>query len=484
MKKRIGKLILAAMMLLILPMSVLAAGLALPSFYGDTYYAVLNRMHDHLQQIPGPKVIVVGGSNVAFGLESELMEELLSGQGYSYTVCPFGLYAAVGTSAMLDLSRHTLREGDIVILAVEPTPETMSEYFGAEAFWKCAEDAPELIGFLGKEKQAALAGTYIPYLQTRYGILASGIPPAPQGVYAASSFNERCDLVYDRPGNLMAVGFDPSVRIHLDDLTISNAFSGQILSYCDYASKQGASVLLSFSPVNRSCITDLSEDAVESFFQTCNDAFPCPIISDPNRYILDSGWFYDSNFHLNSAGAKLRTALLTQDLLTWLGCYRELDYTLPEMPPSAVQMKHVEGDEDCFLFTPDGQGTGYLISGLSPTGLEKTQLQVPSAHEGRPVLGLTADALAEAQQLEELRIPESVAHLPGGLFRNAKKLTRLVLEHLDAPCGIEPETFRDADQIRIFVPAAAFPLYRDGYGCETNPWTPYLGRMNTYQISG
>ena len=37
------------------------------------------------------------------------------------------------------------------------------------------------------------------------------------------------------------------------------------------------------------------------------------MISDPNRYILDSGWFYDSNFHLNSAGAAVRTRLLAEE---------------------------------------------------------------------------------------------------------------------------------------------------------------------------
>jgi len=47
-------------------------------------------------------------------------------------VCP--LYAAVGASAMLDLSLGTLREGNIVILTLEPTSETMSTYFGATTF--------------------------------------------------------------------------------------------------------------------------------------------------------------------------------------------------------------------------------------------------------------------------------------------------------------------------------------------------------------
>ena len=64
---------------------------------------------------------------------------LLAEKGYDYTVCPYGLSAAVGCSAMLSLSEDDIKEGDVVILAVEPTDETMSSYFRASAFLKCAE---------------------------------------------------------------------------------------------------------------------------------------------------------------------------------------------------------------------------------------------------------------------------------------------------------------------------------------------------------
>lgn len=480
MRKRIPKLIIAALLLLILPVSALLAGASLPSFYGDTYYAVLPRMYERLQSVQGPKVVVVGGSNVAFGLDGALLESILGEQGYEYTVCPFGLYAAVGTGAMLELSLDTLKDGDIVVLAIEPVSETMSDYFGAETFWKCAEDAPELIGKLSRDKQGMLAGNYLSYLQQRYAILASGNPPAAQGVYAASSFNDRCDLVYDRPGNLMAVGFDTALSVDLAQVQISEAFAGQIREYCALAAKKGASVLLSFSPVNRSCIADLSEEAVEAFFNTCNNAFPCPAVSDPNRYILESGWFYDSNFHLNSAGAQLRTCLLAEDLLNYLGCYRELHYELPVMPEPVSRIAEQNGDRECFVFLPIAGDAGFLISGLTEEGLARTTLQIPGSYEGKPVIGLTADALRNARKLEQLRIPESVESLPGGLFRDAEQLTQLVLEHTRFPCGISEDTFLGADQVRVYVPGTAYSMYRDGYGCESNPWMPYLDRINAY----
>lgn len=478
MKKTV-KLLVALLLILAIPVSLLTAGALLPDFYGDTYYAVLSRMHERLEETEEPKIIVVGGSNVAFGLDGALLEELLAQQGYDYTVCPFGLYAAVGTSAMLDLSRDSLNEGDIVILAVEPTSETMSSYFGAEAFWKCAESDMSLVNRLSREKQAALAGNYIPYLQQRYEILASGDYPVAQGVYAASSFNERCDMIFDRPGNAMAVGYDTASPVDLVSVQIGTDFADQVNEFCALAQRKGASVVMSFSPVNRAALTEGSDDTVSAFFTACNTAFDCPMISDPNRYLLDSGWFYDSNFHLNSAGAQLRTCLLAEDLLAWLGCYREIAYEVPEMPASIAQVQSNEADTTYFEYVPvDG---AWLIAGLTEAGLEQEQLQVPASYEGKPVIGFTADALMGAAQLAELRLPESIESLPDGLFRDTSKLTRLILEHTESVCSVTEETFSGADQVQIYVPESVYPMYRDGYGCETNPWEPYLDRIHSYE---
>ncbi len=476
---RKGRNILIALLLVVLlPVGVLVRGWLLPSFYGDTYYAVLSRMHQRLESAEGKKIIVVGGSNVAFGLNGELLERLLTEQGYDYTVCPFGLYAAVGTAAMLDLAWDDLGEGDIVVLAMEPTSETMSEYFGASAFWKCAENAPELLLELDNSRQAAIFGNYVPYLQERLEIENSGILPKGQGVYAASSFDRRCHMSYDRAGNTMALGWDTSTTVDLAKVEISPELARQVADFCAHAEAVGASVVLSFSPVNRSALTDDSDEAVAAFFARCNSTFPCPAISDPNDYLLDSGWFYDNNFHLNSAGAEVRTVLLAQDLLTYLGCYRELDYALPEMPESIAQLPEEDGNGEYFLFSP--MGAGWMVSGLTESGLEQSRLTVPAVYEGKAVAGLDADALRGADSLEELRLPETVESLPDGLFRGCDGLTRLVLEHRSSVCAVTEHTFDGADQLRVWVPREVYSLYRDGYGCEENAWSVWLDRIEIY----
>ena len=481
MKQRVIKVVAALLLLAILPVSLLGVGLSLPACYQDSYYAQLPALYHRLEDSQGKRLILVGGSNVAFGVDVDLLAHMLAQYGYEYTVCPFGLYAAVGTSAMLELSQGQLREGDIVVLAVEPTDETLSTYFGASAFWKCAEEAPELLSAVSPAHRAVLAGNYVGFLQERASISRSGIFPKPDGAYANSSFEANGNMSFHRAGNIMALGWDTGVPVDLAAVSVSPDFAQQVNGYCQNAQGRGAEVYLSFSPVNRSALTGGPETGAAAYFRTCLDAFDCPVISDPNRYILDSGWFYDSNFHLNSAGAVLRTCLLAEDLLAQLGCYEELSFPRPTMPEPVPQEVEETLDSGWFLFTPvDETGSGYLVSGLTETGLLQASLTVPSNFEGRPVVGFTPHALGGTERLEELRLPGTIGSLPDGAFAGCPGLTRLVLEHTGRLCRITEHTFEGAPQIKIYVPTSAYSLYRDGDGCETNLWSALLDRVFQY----
>lgn len=481
MKRHVIQIAAALLLLAILPAGLLGAGLSLPACYQDSYYAQLPELYRRLTDSPGKRLILVGGSNVAFGVDTGLLERTLAQYGYEYTVCPFGLYAAVGAGAMLELSQGQLREGDVVVLAVEPTDETLSDYFGASAFWKCAEEAPELLLGVSPAHQAALAGNYVGFLQERASICRSGEFPAADGVYAKSSFDGDGSLSFYRAGNVMAVGWDTGAPVDLGAVSISPEFAGQVNGYCRAAEARGAEVYLSFSPVNRSALEGDEQEGASAYFRACLDAFRCPVISDPNRYILDSGWFYDSNFHLNSAGAAVRTRLLAEDLLAQWGCYQALDLPQPDMPEPVPQEAAEAEDSGCFLFSPiDEAGSGYLVSGLTQAGMEQASLTVPASFAGRPVVGVEPRALEGGSALEELRLPESIESLPDGVFSGCPRLTRLVLEHTGRLCRITERTFDGAPQVKCYVPTAAYPLYRDGDGCETNPWAALLERIFRY----
>lgn len=478
MKRRIFTIVMVLSLLLLFPSVLLAAELTMPRLYSDAYYAELPEMVRYLKQADGNRVILIGGSSVVFGTDTALLEQTLNDCGYDYTVCPMGLYAAVGTSAMLDLTEPELRPGDVVVLAFEPTTETMTEYFGATAFWKCAESHPGLLFGLSSSKRAALAGSYPGYLQERWAIRLSGDYPSAEGVYARSSFDDRCNMTYDRAGNAMLLGYDYSQPIDLAAVSIAEDFAEHVRSFCLQAEKKGARVLLSFCPMNRSAMADTEEETILDYFTRCLTAFRCRPISDPRDYILDSGWFYDTNFHLNTPGAKVRTALLAADLLAELGYYQAMTFDTVSMPASIAAAPAAVSGSEGFTFDAIADGSAWLVSGLEPNA--PSELTVPALHEGMPVIGFLPDALKEASGLVQLRLPATIQAIPEDLFAACPRLTRLILEHTDTLCTITEGSFAGADQLRIYVPQAAYHLYRDGTGCQENQWQTLLERIYTY----
>ena len=466
-------------LILLLPAILFGYGASLPEYYGESYYAQLPELYQKLKETEGKKVVIVGGSNVAFGVNTAQMEQYLRDCGFDYTVCSFGLYAAVGTSAMLELSRDFIGEGDIVILAIEPTSETFSTYFGATAMLKCAESDGEMLLHLNESQQSNLVGNYLSYLQERAEIQRTGLLPQAEGVYAKSSFDENGDLVYDRPGNAMTLGYDSANPIDFAGITFDPAFTEQVNGYVAEAEAKGATVLMSFSPMNRGAVTDAGEEVIYDFFLELQDLFHCRIISDPNNYIMDSGWFYDNNFHLNNAGAQIRTHTLTGDLLNYLGYYRAVPFQVPEMPPSIAQIEESSETGADFLFIPFGTN-GLLVSGLSEQGKEKQSLILPSSHNGKAVVGITETAFAGNTVITELTFPAAIESIPDGAFDGCVNLTRLTLLHTQTTPAVGEGLLTGADRLTIFVPSGSYYLYRDGAGCATNPWENYLDRITAY----
>ena len=78
------------------------------------YLAATVDKHSRLCVRPAPRVILVGGSNVAFGFESDRMESALG-----RPVVNMGLAAGLGVEFMLAEIEPALRPGDIIVLSLE-----------------------------------------------------------------------------------------------------------------------------------------------------------------------------------------------------------------------------------------------------------------------------------------------------------------------------------------------------------------------------
>ena len=67
-----------------------------------------------LQNVPSPRIIFIGGSNLVYGLNSQLFKDSLALNSINT-----GSIATIGLSYMMDNTLPYIRSGDIVVIAPE-----------------------------------------------------------------------------------------------------------------------------------------------------------------------------------------------------------------------------------------------------------------------------------------------------------------------------------------------------------------------------
>ena len=392
MKRTITALTAVLLALAVLSVILLPAAVAFlfPPAYSATFVGALDEKVERLRSVEGKKAIVVGGSSVAFGLDSTLMEEHLG-----MPVVNFGLYAAIGTRAMLELSLPSVGEGDLVILAPEINAETLSLYFSGENMWKAIDDAPSLFFRLAGDSQKQMLGSLYSHASQKLAALAS--IPDPQGVYSSKSFDSNGDIAYPRPSNVMPLYYDPNTPIVLSPSIVSEDFIAYLNEYIGKCKEKGAEVYFTYSPMNEAAVADGADAyALEGFLR---EKIACEHISLIDSYLIDKAYFYDTNFHLNDAGVILRTRQLLEDIRIAQGNFTAVDIDIPEKPALPnLDFKFFGEDENAGHFVYESLQNGALsIVGLTELGKQQSDLVIPLGASYTKVIALSPNALAGAK---------------------------------------------------------------------------------------
>ena len=429
-------------LVILLPICAIVNIMTAPPVYSQTFLGGLAPKYDRLNAINEPKIIVVGGSSVAFGLDSELLA-----QHVGMPVVNFGLYATLGTKIMMDLSKANVNDGDIVVLAPEMDAQTLSLYFNAEAALQGLESNWRMLRHISKENYSDLAGGMYEYITSKIKYLRSGALD-PAGVYNRDSFNEYGDIVYARPHNTMLLGYDPAKMIELMPELIAQEFIDYINEYTAYCKQQGATVYFSFPPMNASAMSSANtEDTLFDFYCYLYENLDCEVIGNVNDYIIAEDYFYDSNFHLNDSGVILRSSLLAHDINRARGIATQISIPIPEAPKRPVT-EAILSETDALLasfFTYVQYGGGYAISGVSEEGKKLAALTVPGSYEGKAVLAIEKNAFAGCENLTKLTINSNIVQLMDGAFADCPKLAKIyVLRDSAEGLGVGDAVFEGA----------------------------------------
>lgn len=469
MRTRLLRLVACLLVILYVPGALGVFAFGLPAQYDQTYLAALQDKWDALASAEGNRIVIAGGSGAAFGVRCDLLEKELPG----YSAVNFGLYAGLGTTVMLELMRPLLRPGDIVIFSPEQSDQTLSDFFHAPSMWQAADGRPELLTALDGGRLGAMAGAFPVFAGDKARLYRDNAAPAGEGVYARSSFNRYGDIrCAGRERNVMAGGFDPNLPISFDPSLPGKDFFEAVNGFANWCRKNGVTVYYRFCPMNTAAAEEGELERLGDYTQALQSRLDCPILGDPAQAVMDAGWFFDTNFHLNDSGAVVNTAILAGELKAALGDDTPVEIPLPELP-APLETEAGEGDNsdgDCFLY--EKSGDGLRLVGLTEKGAEREKLTLPAGHDGRVVISLASKVFAGNTRIREIVVQDNLRWLEDGSFDGCRALERLVLlQSAPEQCAVGSRLLEGTDAL-VYVPQGRLSAYAVNYF-----WTPYAARL-------
>lgn len=482
MKKRAYRvffIVLAAVIVLPL-IAAISICFAIPPQYSETYLGELAAKYERLKDTDGAKIILIGGSNLAFGVDSATIEEYMD-----MPVVNFGLYATLGTKLMLDLSKANINKGDIIVVCPEMDPQTLSLYFNAEAAWQAADSDYSMLLHVGKDNAGEMFGGFWDYATAKIGYF-TGEGLSPTGVYTKAAFNEYGDISYERPYNTMALGYDPNTPISLKPDIVDDEFIEYLNKYTEYAKRRGATVYFSFPPMNEAAVEGTDDKSLSEFYGYLSGKLDCEVISDPRDYIIDAGYFYDSNYHLNDAGVPIRTMRLVEDLYRAENIYEAVEVVYPDIPEppasnegggSDIGKEFTETPSD--MFTYEEFATGLTVTGVKGEAVGYDTIVIPRKHEGKAVLAISAGAFKDCTNMKTLVIFDNIIQLYDGMLSGCKTVTDIYLYNKDCTkISIGTQLLSGAPKdVVIRVPYESFGNYAADYF-----WSVYAGKLGVISM--
>lgn len=286
-------------------------------------YEITRQKHDLSQAIPGPRILLVGGSSVHFGMSARLISEVTGKPAIN-----FGNHAALGPAYMFHVLKHTVRAGDTVLLALE------YESFGPNGTDSPGWDDPQYLDYISSRDPAYFLDLPLReqfelsmiMQQTRLlqGVKCKFRPEPkvelgpPYDVTQVNAYGDLKGHTYARrPTNAPAI--QVPIKLLLKGPPPTDAGWAPIADFCQWARTNGIRVLATFPPVVSQSgynqpAAQRTIDRIGAFYQRLQ----VPVLEPARSLILPAGQFYDTRYHLVEEEQMARTIRLIPLLMEQL----------------------------------------------------------------------------------------------------------------------------------------------------------------------
>ena len=292
-----------------IPIVMIVLGMSLPnkSIEGSFHYSVIDKT-ELLKNSHSPKIILVGGSNIGFGMNSPELEKKTG-----YKVANMGVHGGYGLLFYIKQSEDYIRKGDVIVVSPEYRNFYGSSLNGDWVLLNLLFDAyPAATEYISLKHWLHLSQFFPKYAVKKlnsffkfYFVPREAIET--NDVYLRSSYNSNGDVTTH--WGLEPRPFSPYGSPWGD---YNPQAIQELLKFQQHCKNIGAQVFVTFPSLQKASFNNMKPKidlALEKL-----QAAKFQLLGSPDRYCFDDSLFFNTAYHLSKTGVDIRTKFLIEDL--------------------------------------------------------------------------------------------------------------------------------------------------------------------------
>lgn len=273
----------------------------------DSYMLGYIKKHERAEKIEGEKILLVGGSSLAFGINSEILSEELK-----TPVVNMGHISGQGIDYRLNEIYPFVKKGDTVILSIEY--DILNGETDPIVVWDTFEANPHSLKHFGLSTykvffdEAILHGLNATFNRMIYELSGGQVHDS---LYVVDSFNDLGDFTAHYDTTIERKPFVSNMCVFRKkemDYSIK-----RLRNFHEYCRSNGAKVYM-IMPRIPTPSYELSKDGLGRIIKAISSITEVGILNKIEEIPLADSYFYDSHYHLNLSGVRINTA----DFVNWI----------------------------------------------------------------------------------------------------------------------------------------------------------------------